>query len=160
MASITSREKRPREAQAAAAAFGASLKEARSKQGLTLREVAESSKLSIAYLSDLERGVLQNPTLNALQAIARAVSTPLNELLGVDPPDDREPPLPEPLREFANSDTFRTAIEADAKKRNAEPEALQRAWLSTLGRIELVGRRPRESADYFLLFEAIRRTID
>ena len=80
------RKKLPRKAQAAAAAFGARLKAARNAEGLTLREVSERSGLSITYLSDLERGELQNPTLKALEAIGRAVATPLNESSGLTVP--------------------------------------------------------------------------
>ena len=56
----TSSKKQPRKVQAAAEAFGARLKSARNAEGLTLREVSERSGLSITYLSDLERGELQN----------------------------------------------------------------------------------------------------
>jgi transcriptional regulator with XRE-family HTH domain len=76
-------KKQPRQVQVAAAAFGARLKAARNAEGLTLREVSERSGLSITYLSDLERGELQNPTLKALEAIGSALTTPLDELLGV-----------------------------------------------------------------------------
>src|SRR3546814_17027158 len=41
-------------------------------RGLTLREVSERSGVSIPYLSDLERGVLVNPTLDTLKKIARS----------------------------------------------------------------------------------------
>jgi transcriptional regulator with XRE-family HTH domain len=155
---ISSREKRPKEAKAAAAAFGVRLKAARGQQGLTLREVSERSKLSIAYLSDLERGVLQNPTLNALQAIGRALRTPLNDLLGVE--EEHQPrTLPEPLRIFASWDVFREAVDAEARRRRAEPEVVRDSWLAALARIEVDGRRPREPSDYLLIFEALRRAL-
>jgi XRE family transcriptional regulator, regulator of sulfur utilization len=124
-----------------------------------LREVSERSKLSIAYLSDLERGVLQNPTLNALQAIARAVRAPLNDLLDVsdEPLDER--PLPQPLLTFASWDAFREAVDTDARRRRMEPEAVRQMWLDALARIEVGGKRPREAGDYMLLFEALRRAV-
>jgi transcriptional regulator with XRE-family HTH domain len=156
---ISSREKRPKEAQAAAAAFGARLKAARSEQGLTLREVSERSKLSIAYLSDLERGVLQNPTLNALQAIARAVRTPLNDLLGVEDDADEGRSLSAALSTFASWDAFQEAVKSDAARRRMTPEDVRDMWLTALARIEVDGKRPRQPSDYLLLFEALRRAV-
>jgi transcriptional regulator with XRE-family HTH domain len=47
---------------------------------MTLAAVAESAGLSLPYVSNLERG-RGNPTLEALQAIARALDMPLSELV-------------------------------------------------------------------------------
>ncbi|MER8639318.1 helix-turn-helix transcriptional regulator [Mesorhizobium sp. M0700] len=44
----------------------------RAASGLTQEQVAERSNLSQQYLSDLERGK-RNPTIETLQAIARAL---------------------------------------------------------------------------------------
>src|SRR4051812_12034346 len=153
------RKKLPRKTQAAAAAFGARLKAARNAEGLTLREVSERSGLSITYLSDLERGELQNPTLKALEAIGRAVATPLNELLGVDGGNRDARRLPPALEAFSMTDVFRDAIAAEAARRRRDEADVSRTWLATLGRIEVDGRRPKEPMDYLLIFESIRRAI-
>ena len=156
---IPPREKKRREAQAVAADFGANLKSARTAQGLTLRQVSEHSGLSITYLSDLERGVLQNPTLNALRAIAKAVHTPLNDLVGVDEEDSETQLLPTALEKFASGDTFIEAIDAEAQRRRVSLDHVRETWLTTLARIEIDGRRPKQPSDYLLIFETLRRVI-
>jgi transcriptional regulator with XRE-family HTH domain len=155
---ISSAQKPAKAARAAAAAFGSRLKGARSSRGLTLRELSESSGLSITYLSDLERGVLQNPTLNALEAIARALKISLNDLLGVDDETSPAPRTPA-LDEFASSPMFIESINHEAQRRRQDPTLLREAWLDALQRINIQGMRPKQSSDYFFIFEAIRRAI-
>jgi transcriptional regulator with XRE-family HTH domain len=155
----TSSKKQPRKVQAAAEAFGARLKSARNAEGLTLREVSERSGLSITYLSDLERGELQNPTLKALEAIGGALATPLDELLGVEGGDRQARRLPQALEAFSMMDVFRDAIAAEASRRHREEDDVRRTWLATLERIEVDGRRPKEPMDYLLIFESIRRAL-
>src|SRR5687768_17911435 len=63
---------------------------------LSLRGMAELTKVSNAYLSQIERG-LHQPSLRVLQAIAQALNIPADTLLaqaGVvsRPPDRSEPP--------------------------------------------------------------------
>jgi transcriptional regulator with XRE-family HTH domain len=159
MMMATAPKKQPRKVQAAAAAFGARLKAARNAESLTLREVSERSGLSITYLSDLERGELQNPTLKALEAIGGAVSTPLDELLGVEGGGREARGLPPALEAFSMTDVFRDAIAAEASRRKRDEDEIRRTWLATLERIEVDGRRPKEPMDYRLIFESIRRAI-
>lgn len=47
----------------------------------TLSEVADEAGLSLPYVSNLERG-RGNPTLEALQALAKALNIPLSSLVG------------------------------------------------------------------------------
>jgi transcriptional regulator with XRE-family HTH domain len=155
----TARKKQPRKVQAAAEAFGARLKTARNAEGLTLREVSERSGLSITYLSDLERGELQNPTLKALEAIGSALATPLNELLGVEGSDRATRGLLPALEAFSVMDVFQDAIAAEASRRKRDENEVRRTWLATLERIEVDGRRPKEPIDYLLIFESIRRAL-
>src|SRR6266516_6063329 len=83
--STMERQQRKQEAPLEAATdFGARLRRARSDRGQTLRDVSVASGISIAYLSDLERGVLVNPTLDTLRSVGKALGVSLNELLGVD----------------------------------------------------------------------------
>lgn len=61
---------------------------------LTLRELAERTNVSNAYLSQLERG-LHEPSLSVLRSIAAALGTPLGALLaraGMLEPLDGEAP--------------------------------------------------------------------
>ena len=61
--------------------IGQRLRARRVALGRTLAEVAEQSNLSLPYVSNLERG-RGNPTLEALQALAKALDLPLASLIG------------------------------------------------------------------------------
>jgi transcriptional regulator with XRE-family HTH domain len=63
------------------AALGAYLREQRELAQLSIREMARLSKVSNAYLSQIERG-LHAPSLRVLQAIADTLSIPMEELIG------------------------------------------------------------------------------
>jgi transcriptional regulator with XRE-family HTH domain len=74
-------------------ALGALLRAQRTAADLSLRELSELTKVSNAYLSQLERG-LHEPSLSVLRAIASALGMPLGSLLtraGVLAPDDLPP---------------------------------------------------------------------
>lgn len=143
----------------AAGDFGDRLRRARMDRDLTLRDVSESSGISIAYLSDLERGKLDNPTLDKLRQLATALQVSLNELLAVDeqPPARR---LPRALEEFRALTTFRHAVAEEARKSSRDPDQLEDEWLETLSRVHVGGRRPKDAADYLFIFEAIRRAVE
>ena len=61
-------------------ALGALLRAQRLAAHLTLRELSERTKVSNAYLSQLERG-RHEPSLSVLRAIAGALGVPLGTLL-------------------------------------------------------------------------------
>ena len=61
-------------------ALGALLRAQRRAADLSLRELSERTKVSNAYLSQLERG-LHEPSLGVLRAIASALGVPLWSLL-------------------------------------------------------------------------------
>src|ERR671935_428435 len=115
--STTQRQQRKREAPLEAASdFGARLRRARSDRGQTLRDVSIASGISIAYLSDLERGVLVNPTLDTLRSVGKALGVSLNELLGVDADSDRSGHIPKALDEFRYLTPFREVIADEANR--------------------------------------------
>jgi transcriptional regulator with XRE-family HTH domain len=62
------------------AALGALLRAQRVSARLSLRELAQRTNVSNAYLSELERG-LHEPSLRVLRAIASALGTPLGSIL-------------------------------------------------------------------------------
>jgi len=140
--------------------FGESLRKARTAQGLTLRDLSTTSDVSIAYLSDLERGVLGNPTLDTLRAIAKALNVSLNSLLDVDENPRSPTRYPAALEEFRSFPTFREVVLEDAKRRSRDPHELEDEWVRTLADIQVGGRRPRTPSDYLFIFEAIRRAVD
>jgi transcriptional regulator with XRE-family HTH domain len=60
--------------------FGRSLRSLRKQRGLSQETLAEMSRLSRNYISDIERGV-RNPSLLAVVGISRALRLPLRDLL-------------------------------------------------------------------------------
>jgi transcriptional regulator with XRE-family HTH domain len=139
--------------------FGSHLRTARAERGLTLRDVSDASGISVAYLSDLERGVLENPTLEKLRQLALALDISLNNLLGVEEQDSSKR-LPDALEEFRALSTFRQTVQEEARRTSRDADRLEGEWIETLSRIHVGGRRPRSPADYLFIFEAIRRAIE
>jgi transcriptional regulator with XRE-family HTH domain len=150
-----------RQEELTASSFGSRLREARVRQGLTLKDVATASDISIAYLSDLERGKLVNPTLDTLRSITTALRVPLEQLLEVD-----DGPVVEPacyasaLEEFRRLTPFREIVATDAVKARRDVDDVEREWLDLLSRIRMGSRAPRTASDYLFIFEAIRRALD
>ncbi|KAA1251466.1 helix-turn-helix transcriptional regulator [Mycobacterium simiae] len=56
------------------------LRGARTSQGRTLREVSDSARVSLGYLSEVERG-RKEPSSELLNAICEALHVPLSEVL-------------------------------------------------------------------------------
>ena len=156
----TQRQQRKQEAPLEAATdFGARLRRARSDRGQTLRDVSVASGISIAYLSDLERGVLVNPTLDTLRAIGKALGVSLNELLGVEEQDPTRVTYRPALDEFRKHPQFRDALEEDAKRSRKSIDEIEDEWLRSLSQIRVAGKAPKSASDYLFIFEAIRRVL-
>jgi len=60
--------------------IGDVLRRARTSQGRTLREVSDSARVSLGYLSEVERG-RKEASSELLTAICTALEVPLSELL-------------------------------------------------------------------------------
>jgi transcriptional regulator with XRE-family HTH domain len=150
----------------AAADFGVRLREARIRQNRTLRDVSLNAKVSIAYLSDLERGRLSNPTLDKLRAIATELGVSLDDLLGAKVEDGAETRLVEPrvrsdaLISLGRSGAFRQAVKEQADRFGDQPARIADEWLDALAGIEIAGRRPETVSDYMFIFEAARRAVE
>jgi len=140
--------------------FGERLRRARTARGKTLRQVASSAGVSIAYLSDLERGVLENPTLDKLRGIAAALDVSLNDLLDV-PESSSEPSGPElpALEELMSSDPFLSATAEQAGRLKRDPDELREEWIKALRGINVGGLQPETATDYAFIFEAIRHAL-
>ena len=140
--------------------FGSRLRRWREGQRKTLRQVADTSGISIAYLSDLERGKLTNPTLDTLSALAAALEVSLNAMLGLE-----EAPLVErryspALEELRHHPQFAAAVAAQAARwRQPQPD-IEEAWLQSLLAIRVGRRVPRTADDYLFIFEAARRVLE
>jgi transcriptional regulator with XRE-family HTH domain len=62
--------------------FGSVLRDVREHRGLTQQQVAERASITQAYLAKLETGDKENPSLDIVRRLARALRVPLKELLG------------------------------------------------------------------------------
>jgi transcriptional regulator with XRE-family HTH domain len=141
-------------------AFGHRLRRWRTDRDLTLRDVSEKSGLSIAYLSDLERGKLANPTLDTLTALAGALGLSLNMLLGLEDSQTPSRPVSMPLEELREMSAFRSAVAAQAALWRASESEVEQGWIDSLSGIRVARRSPRTASDYLFIFEAARRVLD
>lgn len=87
--------------------FGARVREARIRQGLTLEGLASAAGISRATLSNLERGE-HSPSLNAATDVARALGVSLAQLLGEE---ERRPTVTIPSGERLVFRDERTGID-------------------------------------------------
>lgn len=62
--------------------LGVRLAWARNQQGMILQQVSERSGLAIGYISQLEKGAKTNPTVSALERLAKALNVSVAFLLG------------------------------------------------------------------------------
>jgi len=62
--------------------MGERLAWARNQQGLILQQVSERSGLAIGYISQLEKGAKVNPTIDALNRLAKALGVSVAFILG------------------------------------------------------------------------------
>lgn len=78
--------------------LGARVRELRVAAGLQLSEVAEQVGVTLAFLSDLERGN-KLPTLGTLDALAQSLGTSAVALLdGIYPWGSADPPAEQPTK--------------------------------------------------------------
>ncbi|KAB8128270.1 helix-turn-helix transcriptional regulator [Gracilibacillus oryzae] len=61
--------------------IGTNISKIRKQRGLTLSELAEKSKISKSYLSNLERNLNDNPSIQVVEKLAEVLNTDLATLL-------------------------------------------------------------------------------
>ncbi|HEY8589018.1 MAG TPA: helix-turn-helix transcriptional regulator [Naasia sp.] len=61
-------------------AIGVALRDARLRRGMTLRQLADASKVSLPYLSEIERG-RKEASSEILATVSRVLGLPLSALL-------------------------------------------------------------------------------
>ena len=99
--------------------LGDRIRTRRKRKGWTLQDLAETAKLSVPYLSDLERREGINPTLETLEAIATALGCSVADLLGEEGPQLSAPPPS--LARLVRSDRFRQEVRLRSE-RTGKPE--------------------------------------
>jgi transcriptional regulator with XRE-family HTH domain len=93
--------------------LGARIRTRRQQKGWTLQDLADASRLSVPYLSDLERREGVNPTLETLEALAGALQCSVADLVGQDGNSTVVPPPS--LARFLRSDDFRQEVQLVAE---------------------------------------------
>jgi transcriptional regulator with XRE-family HTH domain len=61
--------------------IGAVLKKLREAKGLSQQALSKKAKVTGAYIAMLETGVRNNPTIDTLKRLAKALDVPVGELL-------------------------------------------------------------------------------
>ncbi|SER48564.1 Transcriptional regulator, contains XRE-family HTH domain [Gracilibacillus ureilyticus] len=64
--------------------IGTNISRMRKQKGLTLSELAEKSKISKSYLSNLERNLNDNPSIQVVEKLAEVLNVDLAALLQSD----------------------------------------------------------------------------
>ena len=64
--------------------LGFYLKYLRKKHGLSLEEISTKSLLSVSYISRLENGLINSPSLYTVEALAKAYNISVYELLNLE----------------------------------------------------------------------------
>jgi len=71
--------------------IGENIQRLRHKQGLTLSELAERANISKSYLSNIERNLNQNPSIQIIEKIAYVLNVDFRMLIGIKSVDDQIP---------------------------------------------------------------------
>jgi transcriptional regulator with XRE-family HTH domain len=122
-----------------ATGLGERVRKRRKALGLTAKSLAKAAGVSTSYISQVERGHQEDPSLPALRRLADALSMDLHALLGGPPPVPEVATIPAHLAELGEE--YRLA-----------PEAVH-----MLATIQLEGRYPSTREDWLFLLLAIRR---
>ena len=126
--------------------LGERLRLIRKEHQLTLKDLSQLANLSVPYLSDMERGVV-NPSVETLQKVAKAYNMTVRDLFsGV-----------EELGESAYT-TYPEGFESFLK--DFEPsDEINDDWKELLMKINFRGRRPSSQMEWLELYLYLRRIL-
>ena len=122
-----------------AGGLGERVRKRRKGLGLTAKAVAKAAGVSTSYISQVERGHQEDPSLPTLRRLADALSMDLHTLLGGQAFAVDQTPISAALRELA--DDF-----------SLDDEVVQ-----MLSSINIDGRQPSHREDWLFLLLAVRR---
>lgn len=60
------------------------LRRIRRAKDVTIQELSKATGVSVATISEMERGIRQNPTVNTIEKLAKALGVKFNDLLKED----------------------------------------------------------------------------
>ena len=126
--------------------LGERLRVIRKENQLTLKELSQRAKLSVPYLSDMERSVV-NPSVDTLQKVAEAYGMSVRDLIsGV-----------EALGESSTTDYpqgFQSFLE-----RYETLYKINDDWKESLLKVNFRGRQPTSETEWLELYLYLRRIL-
>mgnify|MGYP002399589607 CR=1 FL=1 len=73
--------------------IGQRIQTLRKRKGLSLTELSQRAGVAKSYLSSIERGLQQNPSIQFLEKIGEVLNVPVEEFVGSEQPDQAEEKL-------------------------------------------------------------------
>ncbi len=126
--------------------LGERLRLIRKENKLTLKDLSQLADLSVPYLSDMERGVV-NPSVDTLQKVASAYQISVKQLLiGVEELGEMEyATYPEEFESFINDPDYIDEIDDD--------------WKELLMQINFRGKQPSTKREWIEVYLSLRRIL-
>lgn len=126
--------------------LGERLRLIRKERRKTLKDLSQEAKLSLSYLSDMERGVV-NPSIETLQKVAKVYKMKLTELfIGVEDMDESTlENYPPGFSDFLDDDNYKNEINDD--------------WKELLLGINFRGTQPSSKREWTELHLYLRRIL-
>ena len=126
--------------------LGQRLRLIRKENQLTLKKLSQLSGLSVPYLSDMERGVV-NPSINTLQKVASAYNVSVKDLIsGVEGlGESSNTNYPEGFQSFLEQYETLYKISDD--------------WKESLLKVNFRGRQPTTPTEWLELYLYLRRIL-
>ena len=124
--------------------LGDHLRSIRRERKLTLKDLSQRANLSVPYLSDIERGVV-NPSVETLQKIAKAYNMKVQDLFaGVeDMGASTHKTYPKGFSDFLKDPDYKEELNED--------------WKDLLMKINFRGQRPSSKREWVELYLNLRR---
>lgn len=126
--------------------LGERLRLIRKEHNFTLKVLSELAKLSVPYLSDMERGVV-NPSFDTLQKVAKAYKITVKELIS----DVEE------LGESSNTN-YPNEFQSFLKKYESTYK-INNDWKELLLKINFRGRQPTSETEWLELYLYLKRIL-
>ena len=126
--------------------LGQRLRSIRKDNELTLKDLSQKAELSVPYLSDMERGVV-NPSIDTLQKVANAYNTSVKILIiGVKDLDKVEyDTYPEGFESFVNDPEYADEIDDD--------------WKELLMQVNFRGKQPSTKREWIEVYLSLSRIL-
>ena len=126
--------------------LGDHLRSIRKERKFTLKDLSQRADLSVPYLSDIERGVV-NPSVETVQKIAKAYNMKFQNLFNdvEEVGESAHVTYPAGFLEFIADDDYKDELNDD--------------WKELLMRINLRGRRPASKREWVELYLHLRRIL-